>query len=122
MTINFHLLHYELEQAGLPVEGVSEDGRIDYSRELTVGEQTTADAVVAAHNPDGLLPREEDDEISQTAKQSFRNMPQWATLTAQEAEDYIINDVTDLASAKVVLRKMAIMLVHLRDITVRRFD
>lgn len=120
--INYKLLHYELEQAGLPVVGVASTGSIDYSRELTAGEQSTADAVVAAHNPDGLLPWEEDDEIAQTAKQSFRNMPQWATLTAQEAEDYIINDVTDLASAKIVLRKMAIMIIHLRDIAVRRYD
>ena len=54
--IKIELLHYELEQAGLPVEGVCEDGRIDYTRELTAGEQSTADAVVAAHDPEGDLP------------------------------------------------------------------
>ena len=56
--INVELLHYELAQAGLPVEGVASDGRIDYSRELTAGEQTTADSVVAEHDPDGKLPSE----------------------------------------------------------------
>ena len=56
--INIQLLHYELEQAGLPVEGVSSDGRIDYSRELIAQEQITADAVVAAHDPNGKLPSE----------------------------------------------------------------
>lgn len=122
MTINIRLLHYELGQAGLPVVGVSEDGRIDYSRELIAQEQTTADTIVAAHDPDGLLPREEDDVTASEARTSFRNMPQWATMTPQEAEDYIINNVNDLASAKVVLRKMAIMLMYLRDIAVRRFD
>jgi len=54
--IKVELLHYELEQAGLPVEGVCEDGRIDYTRELTALEQMTADAVVAAHDPDSDLP------------------------------------------------------------------
>ena len=56
MAINVQLLHYELNQAGLPVEGVCEDGRIDYTRELTAPEQITADAVVAAHDPEGDLP------------------------------------------------------------------
>lgn len=54
---NISLLYYELKQAGLPVEGVSEDGRIDYSQELTAEEQSTAEAVVAAHDPDGDLPK-----------------------------------------------------------------
>lgn len=120
--INYKLLHYELEQAGLPVESVSEDGCIDYSRELTASEQSTADVVVAVHNPNGLLPQEEDEVIAKEAKQSFRNMPQWATMTPQEAEDYIINNVNDLASAKVVLRGMAKMLMCLRNVAIRRFD
>ncbi len=120
--INIELLHYELEQAGLPAEGVSLDGRIDYSRELTAGEQLTADSIVAAHDPDGLLPSEEDDKLAETAKDSFRSMPQWATLTDQEAEQYIIDNVNDLAGAKLVLRKMAIILIHLRDIAVRKYD
>ena len=55
--INIELLHFELNQAGLPVIGVASTGRIDYSRELTAGEQTTADAVVAAHDPEDDLPR-----------------------------------------------------------------
>ena len=114
------LLHYELEKAGLPIESVSADGRIDYSRELTAGEQSIAGAVVAAHDPDGLLPREEDEVIAKEARQNFRNMPQWATLTAQEADQYIVDNVNDLASAKVILRKMARMLTHLRDIAVRK--
>ncbi len=57
MAINIRLLHYELQQAGLPVVGVSSDGRIDYSRALTGPEQTTADGVVGAHNSESDLPR-----------------------------------------------------------------
>lgn len=120
--VNIELLHYELEQAGLPVSSVNSDERIDYSRELTAGEQTTADAVIAAHDPDGLLPQEEDEITAREAKQSFRNMPGWATMTPQEADQYIDDNVNDLASAKVVLRKMAKMLMCLRDVTIRRVD
>ncbi len=120
--INVELLYYELEQAGLPISSANSEGRIDYTRELTAEEQAAADAVVAAHDPDGLLPHEEDEVIAKEARQNFRNMPQWATLTAQEAENYIIDNVNDLASARVVLRFMARMLMHLRDIAVRRYD
>lgn len=48
--IDVTALHTELEAAGLPVMGVSGDGRIDYSRELTPAEQTTAQAIIAAHD------------------------------------------------------------------------
>ena len=120
--INIRLLHFELEQAGLPVEGVALDGRIDYSRDLTAGEQSTADAIVTAHDPDGLLPSEEDEVIAKEAKQNFRNMPQWATMTPQEADKYIDDNVNNLASAKVVLRKMAKMLMLLRDVAIRKVD
>jgi len=44
-------LHAELEAAGLPVVGVSSDGRVDYARPLTPAEQTTAQAIIAAHDP-----------------------------------------------------------------------
>ena len=44
-------LHEELITASLPVVGVSSDGRVDYSRELTAAEQTTAKAIIAAHDP-----------------------------------------------------------------------
>lgn len=58
--------HEELAIAGLPVVGVSSDGRIDYSRDLTPEEQTTADAVIAAHDP---TKRERDERTAwQTAK------------------------------------------------------
>lgn len=41
----------ELIAAGLPVEGADATGRVQYSRELTAAEQTTAQAVIAAHDP-----------------------------------------------------------------------
>lgn len=53
MAINKNLLHMELEAAGLPVLTVR-DGEplVDYSRSLSGAEQTTADAVIAAHDPE----------------------------------------------------------------------
>lgn len=49
-SVNPTKLHQELLAAGLPVVSVSSDARVDYSRELTTTEQTTATAVIAAHN------------------------------------------------------------------------
>ena len=49
--LNVVSLTDELAAAGLPVVGVSSDGRVDYSRELTAAEQTTAQAIIAAHDP-----------------------------------------------------------------------
>ena len=49
-SVNPTKLHQELLAAGLPVVSVASDGRVDYSRDLTTTEQTTAAAVIAAHN------------------------------------------------------------------------
>jgi len=49
------------------------------------------------------------------AEPAIRNIPGWATWTAQEAEDYIEADVTDLASAKKVMKAQAKMICYLRD-------
>jgi len=87
--INYRLLHYQLVQAGLPVEGVSSDGRIDYTRQLTAQEQTTAAAVIAAHDPNGLLPEEQNTkdyrEARQAALQLLTNgIDSWAGMTATQ--------------------------------------
>lgn len=50
--LNVVSLTDELTAAGLPVVGVSSDGRIDYSRDLTPEEQATAQSIIAAHDPD----------------------------------------------------------------------
>ena len=41
----------ELQEAGLPVAGVSSTGRVDYSRELTKTEKILADQVTSCHDP-----------------------------------------------------------------------
>lgn len=42
-------------------------------------------------------------------------LPGWATFTASEAETWITNNVTNLATAITALKAMAKMLVYLRD-------
>lgn len=51
IAINPNKLTQELIEAGLPVVGVSSDGRVDYSRALTATERNTAEAVISAHDP-----------------------------------------------------------------------
>lgn len=41
----------ELQDAGLPVAGVSSAGRIDYTRELTKSERTKELSICNAHDP-----------------------------------------------------------------------
>lgn len=54
-------LYEDLQTAGLPVISANSDGRVDYSRALTPTEQTTAQAVIAAHDP---LKRERDERTA----------------------------------------------------------
>lgn len=50
-TINVTKLHAELEKAGIPIEGVSSDGRIDFLPTATDKQQAQAAAILAAHDP-----------------------------------------------------------------------
>lgn len=49
------------------------------------------------------------------AKSGMSNLPGWATWTAAEMADWIDANVTDLASAKACLKKMARAICYLRD-------
>jgi hypothetical protein len=53
-------------------------------------------------------------------KKDYSNLPGWATWTGQEAADWIDTNVTDLASAKVVLESMAKAIIYIRDIVIER--
>ena len=92
--VNFRLLSYQLSQAGLPVECVDINGRIDYTRELTLSEQNTAAAIIAAHDPAGLLPEEEntrDYKAARTAALTLLDggITSWATMTAAQKNAWI---------------------------------
>jgi len=57
----------ELTAAGLPVEGADATGRVQYARALTPAELTTAQAVIAAHDP---LKRGRDETTARTQAQA----------------------------------------------------
>lgn len=66
---NVSLLTDELLEAGLPLVSLNSDGRIDYSRDLTPAEQTTAQAIIAAHDP---TKRERDERDERTARETAK--------------------------------------------------
>lgn len=68
--MNVSLLTDELIAVGLPVVGVSSDGRVDYSRELTAAELTTAKTVIAAHDP---TKRERDETTARQQAKAYRD-------------------------------------------------
>ncbi len=77
--IDIQSLHEALAAAGLPVVGVSSDGRIDYSRNLTAAEQATAQAVIAAHDP---TKRERDERTArETAKTYYTGLNAYLNTT-----------------------------------------
>ncbi len=55
MRVNPSKLLNELEQAGIPVDGCSSDGRIDFGPDATDQQKIDAAAILAAHNPDTPL-------------------------------------------------------------------
>jgi len=61
---------------------------------------------------DGVAGEQLPDEV---ARDSFENLPGWATWSGDEAATWIETNVTDLASARVALSAMARAIVALRD-------
>jgi hypothetical protein len=51
MIYNVQKLMVELESAGIPVEGCSSDGRIDFLAAATDAQRTLAAQILAAHDP-----------------------------------------------------------------------
>ncbi|MCZ7554512.1 hypothetical protein FBQ96_09185 [Nitrospirales bacterium NOB] len=49
--INPTKLHAELEKAGIPIEGVSSDGRIDFLPIATAEQMALADEILKRHDP-----------------------------------------------------------------------
>ena len=51
MPINVAKLDAELKSAGIPIDGCSSNGRVDFRPEATEAQRLQAEAIVAAHNP-----------------------------------------------------------------------
>lgn len=73
--------------------------------------------ILEAHQDNGVwvLDNFTADEDRDVGRADIRNLPGWATWSADQAESWILTNVTDLASAKVALRAMARILIFLRD-------
>ncbi len=79
-------------------------------------------AWLAAGNTPDPVPPLSAEELTRRAKYAAArdwgtNSPTLATITPEEAETWIENGVTDLASAKAALKKLAKALIYLRDRT-----
>jgi len=59
-------------------------------------------------------------EAPDAARDGFQSLPGWVDWTPAEAESWINTSVTDLATAKQVLSKMAAAITYLRDIVIQR--
>ena len=80
--------------------------------------QAAIQAVVDVHVPDPLyFPSDAVRQRRQDADQDVGNIPGWATWTAQEAQDWIDANVTNLATARTAFKAMARMLMALRNKT-----
>ena len=108
---NLGKLHRALVGAGLLIDGIDCNGVISWQEGHPTGtDEADAQAIIDAHDPTDYMAIRQSDAIT-----GMENIPGWATLSPQEAEQYIIDNVTDLASAKLVLRKMVLMLFYLKD-------
>lgn len=95
------LLHYQLSQAGLPVISVSSEGRFDYSRALTPAEQATAAQVIAAHDPNGLLPEEQNELDYRNARQAALSLlnsgiASWDNMTNNQKNTWMQTNMVDV--------------------------
>ena len=86
---------------------------IDYHIEQTTDPETgdPVDQTVIDSVQSEPLPQDD-------GKANFSALPGWATWTANEAETWITDNVTDLASAKIALKAMAKAIIFLRNVTI----
>lgn len=93
--INVVKLTRELTQAGIPIDGCSSDGRIDFKPEATAQQRTLAAQILAAHNPDTPLPEDAEREADlRTLEDAATGLAQ---ITAERAQ--ITSGLTALAAA-----------------------
>lgn len=73
--------------------------------------------ILEAHRENGawVLDGFTGDDDRDIGRASIKALPGWATWDANQADDWIVNNVTNLASAVTALRAMARLLIFLRD-------
>jgi hypothetical protein len=117
-SVNVLLLNEELESLGAIFEGMTTrlpDIEIFLSDSATQQDIDSALTIVDNHDAEGISSNEATQAIEQGAAIGWDAIPNWATWTATEAEDWIETNVTTFAEAKVVLKKQAVAIMWLAD-------
>lgn len=120
--VNIEALHEQLAAAYPCVIGLSSGPggvRLHLTDDATDVDLVEIDAFVEAHDPaaqsETQIARARAAQVKAGAKTAARNIPNWATWDRERALSHIQDNVTDLASAKQLLLKMAEMLVAIRN-------
>lgn len=83
---------------------------------VDVAQVAAVQAIVIAHVPQAVYTDADRKRVArQTGESGMDALPGWATFTAAEAEQWIEDNVTNLASAKTALKAMAKAIVYLRN-------
>jgi len=116
---NVALLHEELKAAvGSAFHGVSSPPlRAIVTADAPAAVDEQVQTLAAAHDPAQLTVMQAALAAAAGAPDRARAIPGWATWDETQALDYIAANVTDLASAKIVLAAMARIILALRDAT-----
>ena len=108
----------ELLEAGLHSDNVRVDSASN-GQSITVtfdaSDESLVDAVEVAHDHSVLSVSEVLMSVKMGAKTHAENIPSYATWTGAQAETWIENNVNNLASAKIVLKALAKMVIALRN-------
>ncbi len=87
----------ELEQAGIPIDGCSSNGRIDFKPEATQQQRDQAAAILAAHDPNTLLPENQAVVDDMAAAKTGSVQTILTQIAAGRAQ--IVTDLSDLQTA-----------------------
>ena len=66
--INVTKLHHELVEAGIPIDGCSSDGRIDYKEEVTEDQKDQAQIILNKHKPIWYIQERRKEYVSRSSQ------------------------------------------------------
>lgn len=115
MKINVVKLMKELQAAGIEASGCNGNGVVWGLVGEQIQDRADIAAVIAAHDPNPTAAELATITRKANAKAEARLAAELRTLTPQQAVNYIDANVTTIASAKVVLKVMARMMIAMRD-------
>lgn len=116
MNINVAKLSKELTAAGIAIGGCNSNGIVwDVDGVTEIQNLPEVQAVLRVHTPDKTQAEIAAIARKENARQEAGLASRLKSLTPQEAVEYIEVNVTNLASAKAVMKIMARMLIAMRD-------